>query len=189
MKRSLGRRIMDWLVLHGRRRYSIFALSGVSVGDFFVPALPTQTSVMALALLQPKRALLIVASFSLAAVVGAAILATLLLSVESYISSVQPATTSEIYEEWLWIQEFIKNYGLWGLLAFSMLPTPPRLMIATTVLAGFAFPLILATVFLGKVIWFGTVVTLLRHAPDLLTKAPFIGKRIQSLRERYSDKN
>ena len=180
---------MDWIVLHGRERYSIFGLSVVSVGDFFIPALPTQTSVIALGLLQPKRAVLIVTAFATAAVMGAGILMMLLLSVESYLSSVQPEATSEIYDEWVWVQEVVREYGLWGLFAFSMFPTPPRLMVATTVLAGFSAPLILATVFIGKTIWFGLVVTMLRFAPGLLVRVPLIGVQVKKIKDIDSEKN
>ncbi|VAW89581.1 hypothetical protein MNBD_GAMMA17-817 [hydrothermal vent metagenome] len=187
-KRSIGRRIMDWIVLHGRQRYSIFVLSAVSVGDFFIPALPTQTSVIALGLLQPGRVVLIVTAFAMAAVVGAGILMAILLSIESYLSSVQPDVASELYDEWLWVQEIVREYGLWGLLAFSMFPTPPRLMVATTVLAGFSAPLILTTVFIGKIIWFGLVVMMLRFAPGLFMRIPVLGIQLKKLQELYSEK-
>lgn len=187
-KRSIGRRVMDWIVLHGRRRYSIFALSGVSVGDFFIPALPTQTSVIALGFLQPKRALLIVTAFAIAAALGAGILMAMLLSIESYLAAIQPDAASKFYDEWLWAQAFARKYGLWGLLAFSMLPTPPRLMVTTTVLVGFSAPLILGTVFIGKTIWFGFVVTMLRFAPALLMRTPIMGTQVKRLQETYSEK-
>lgn len=187
-KHAIGRRIMDWVVLHGRRRYSIFALSALSVGDFFIPALPTQKSVIALGLLQPKRAVLIVVSFAIAAVIGAGILMAILLSIESYLSSVQPEETSKVYDHWLWVQEVVQKYGLWGLLVFSMFPTPPRLMVATTVLAGFSLPLILATVFTGKVIWFGFVIIILRFSPKLLIRVPVIGTQFKKFQEIYSEK-
>lgn len=188
-KESISKRIMDWVVLHGRQRYSIFTLSAISVGDFFIPALPTQTSVIALGLLQPKRVALIVTAFAMAAVIGAGILMAILLSIESYLSSVQPGVASELYDEWLWVQEVVQEYGLWGLLAFSIFPTPPRLMVATTVLAGFSAPLILTTVFIGKVIWFGLVVMALRFAPGLLIRAPVLGVQVKKLQEIYSEKN
>ncbi len=179
---------MDWIVLHGRKRYSIFTLSAVSVGDFFIPALPTQTSVIALGLLQPRRGLLIITAFAVAAVIGTGILMAVLLSIESYLSSVQPDAASELYDEWLWLQEVVREYGLWGLLAFSMLPTPPRLMVATTVLAGFSAPLILTTVFIGKIIWFGLVVTMLRFAPGVLMRIPVLGVQFKKLQGIYSEK-
>ncbi|VAW83943.1 hypothetical protein MNBD_GAMMA16-1765 [hydrothermal vent metagenome] len=179
---------MDWMVLHGRQRYSIFTLSAVSVGDFFIPALPTQTSVIALSLLQPKRGLLIVTTFAMAAVIGAAILMMILISIESYLSSVQPDVTSELYDKWQWIQGVVREYGLWGLLVFSMFPTPPRFMVATTVLAGFSLPLILAIVFMGKIIWFGIVVMVLRFAPGLLIRVPVLGVKVKKLQEIYSEK-
>ena len=55
-RRSLMDRIARFAVIHGSRRRAIAGLSAVSVGDFFVPALPTQSSVLALGVMQPQRA-------------------------------------------------------------------------------------------------------------------------------------
>ena len=50
---------------------------------------------------------------------------------------------------------------------------------ATTVLAGFSVPLILSTVVIGKIIWFGLVVTMLRFAPGLLMRVPVMGVQVK----------
>ena len=184
-KRSFAKRCGDWLVKHGRKRYSIFALSGLSVGDFFIPALPTQTSVIALGLLQPRRGWLVVLMFSLASMVGAAILMALLLTIETYLSTIQPSEGNELYEHWLWLKALVGQYGLFALFAFSMLPTPPRLMVTTTVLAGLSLPMILATVFIGKTVWFGFVIILLRYFPGVLKKIPALRKTMEGYEQKY----
>ena len=102
---------MDWVVLHGRRRYSLFALSAAAAGIFLFQR-AYQASVIALGLLQPKRTILIVTAFDMAAAIGAGILMAMLLSIEPYLSSVQPDAASEIYDERLWVQEAVREYGL-----------------------------------------------------------------------------
>ena len=72
-RRCLTARIARFAVFHGSRRRAIVGLSAASVGDFFVPALPTQTSVLALGLMQPQRAAWIALAFAIAAALGAAV--------------------------------------------------------------------------------------------------------------------
>jgi hypothetical protein len=52
---SWARRIYHWTLTHGSHARSIWLLALASVGDFFIPALPTQSSVILLTLLQPQR--------------------------------------------------------------------------------------------------------------------------------------
>lgn len=72
-RRCLTARIARFAVFHGSQRRAIVGLSAASVGDFFVPALPTQTSVLALGLMQPQRAAWIALAFAIAAALGAAV--------------------------------------------------------------------------------------------------------------------
>ena len=55
---------------------------------------------------------MIVTAFDMAAAIGAGILMAMLLSIEPYLSSVQPDAASEIYDERLWVQEAVREYGL-----------------------------------------------------------------------------
>lgn len=181
------RRVLDWTLRHGREPHSVYFLSALSVGDFFIPALPTQTSVIALGLLQPKRWILIALAFSLAAVLGASVLILLVFSVESYLAALRPAPSSDVYAHWTSLQQIISDYGLWGLLAFSMFPTPPRLMVATTLLAGFSIPLILGTVFAGKLIWFGLTLAVVRYTPQALRRVPPLARLIHRIDGSHKD--
>jgi membrane protein YqaA with SNARE-associated domain len=176
---SWGERISRFSVLHGSKRSAIFALALVSIGDFFIPALPTQTSVVALGLLQPKRAAWIALAFALSAALGAAILALLLISVESF---AQQFASEQLGNEWARITAFIQTYGSWAVLLGSIFPTPPRLLTAATLLSGVSPWVVIGAIFLGKLIWFGLFLTLLIKLPNLLGRIPVIGKAASRFR-------
>ena len=144
-------RIARFAVLQGSRRRAIAALSGVSVGDFFVPALPTQTSVIALGLMQPRRAIWIALAFAAAAALGAAMLALLLASVSGY---AQQFGNAQFGDDWATLTERVRAYGVWAVLLASIFPTPPRLLTAAALLAGATAGAVIAAVFAGKLIWF-----------------------------------
>ena len=172
-RRSLMDRIARFAVIHGSRRRAIAALSAVSVGDFFVPALPTQSSVLALGLMQPRRAAWIALSFAAAAALGAAVLALLMSLVGGYAQ--QFGTDSD----WTRINEHVKLAGLWAVFAASIFPTPPRLLTAATLLAGAAMPAVVAAVFAGKLIWFALFLALLIKAPAVLSRLPLVGHALR----------
>lgn len=169
-------RLARYAVLQGSRRRALAALSGASVGDFFVPALPTQTSVLALGLLQPRRAAWIALAFASAAALGAALLAALLALVSGY---AQQFGTAEFGGAWVAITERARVYGVWAVLVASIFPTPPRLLTAASLIAGVGtFPVVTA-VFFGKLIWFGVFLWLLTRAPQLLARIPLLGRSLE----------
>jgi membrane protein YqaA with SNARE-associated domain len=154
-------------------------LALVSIGDFFIPALPTQTSVVALGLLQPKRAAWIALAFALSAALGAAILALLLFSVESF---AQQFASEQLGSDWARITGFIQTYGSWAVLLSSIFPTPPRLLTAATLLSGVSPWIVIGSIFLGKLIWFSLFLTLLIKLPNVLGRIPIIGKAVSRFR-------
>lgn len=176
-------RIARYAVLKGAQRRALLALSGVSVGDFFVPALPTQTSVVALGLLQPKRALWIALAFATAAGVGAALLAALLSYASGY---AQQFDTTEFGENWTLMAERARTYGVWAVLLASIFPTPPRLLTAATLLAGAGMLPVVLAVFTGKLIWFALFLWLLLHAPAVLARVPVLGSNLARF-ERFRE--
>lgn len=176
-------RIARYAVLKGARRRALLALSGVSIGDFFVPALPTQTSVVALGLLQPKRALWIALAFATAAGMGAALLAVLLGYASGY---AQQFGTTEFGENWTLMAERARTYGVWAVLLASIFPTPPRLLTAATLLAGAGMLPVVLAVFTGKLIWFGIFLWLLLRAPTVLARVPVLGSNLARF-ERFRE--
>lgn len=179
-RRSLMDRIARFAVIHGSRRRAIAGLSAVSVGDFFVPALPTQSSVLALGLMQPQRAVWIALSFAAAAALGAAVMALLMSLVGDY---AQQFGAQQFGADWTRIVERVKVAGLWAVFAASIFPTPPRLLTAATLLAGAAIPAVVAAVFAGKLIWFALFLGLLIKAPDVLARLPVLGNALLRFRK------
>ncbi|KPH60757.1 hypothetical protein HJP15_11085 [Pseudoalteromonas sp. NEC-BIFX-2020_002] len=180
-QQSVSRRVIAWIGKNGAKPNAIPTLAFVSVGDFFIPALPTQTSVILLAWLQPKKAALTALAFASAAAVGACILLFLVTVLDSYLQLIVPTQDSKMYSRWVELQGYIKEYGFIALAAMSLLPTPPRLMVVLSFLSGLGVPTIISTVFIGKLVWFFSVVSVIKIAPNWLMKLPIIGKKIEKL--------
>ncbi len=184
-KSTLAQRIMNWIGENGTKPKALPILGGISIGDFFIPALPTQTSVILLAWCQPKRSVWIILTFAIAAAIGACVLSLLAYSVDGYLMAAIPHQDSDLYQHWQRLQNWIEQYGLWTLLVMSMLPTPPRLLIILSLLSGIAWLGIAATVFFGKLAWYSLVVMLVIRAPSLLMSLPWIGPKLQMMLTRY----
>ena len=169
-------RLARYAVIHGSRRRALLGLAGASVGDFFIPALPTQTSVVALGMLQPQRAVWIALAFATAAAVGAGVLATLLALVSGYATQFG---AEQFGEAWAVVVDRAGTYGVWAVLLASIFPTPPRLLTAATLLAGAGAAPVVAAVFAGKLIWFGVFLGLLTRAPHVLARVPVLGRSLE----------
>lgn len=178
-RRTLGERLGRFTIRHGARRRAIAVLGLVSAADFFVPALPTQSSVVALGLMQPRRAAWIALAFALAAVAGAGVLAGLLHFAAPYAAQFSEARQGE---HWRTVTDFIRDHGALALLAASALPTPPRLLTAAALLAGVPTASVLLAIFSGRLIWFGGFLALLVKAPDWLGGLPVIGDGLRRFR-------
>lgn len=150
---GLAGKVMRWVEQHGKQKRAIPLLASLAVGDFFVPALPTQSSVLALGVLQPKRAPFIALSFALAGAIGTAILALLTLVIAEL-----PVSSGS--DQWQSMQRWVQQYGIWVLLAASMLPTPPRTAVIVCLLSGVSSTAAVTTVFAGKLIWYTLVMTI-----------------------------
>ena len=169
-------RLARYAVLQGARRRALLGLAGASVGDFFIPALPTQTSVVALGMLQPQRAVWIALAFATAAAAGAAVLASLLAGVSDYAAQFG---AEQFGEAWAVVADRARTYGVWAVLLASIFPTPPRLLTAASLLAGASALPVVGAVFVGKLIWFGVFLGLLTRAPRFLARVPVLGRSLE----------
>lgn len=149
---GLAGKIVNWVKRRGTKKRAIPLLACLAVGDFFVPVLPTQSSVIALGILQPKRAPIIALAFALAAALGTAILALLTLVIAEL-----PVGSGG--DQWQAMQRWVQTYGIWVLLATSVLPTPPRTAVIICLLSGVSALAAVTTVFAGKLIWYSLVMT------------------------------
>ena len=176
---TLSERLGRFTIRHGARRRAIAVLGLASAADFFVPALPTQSSVVALGPMQPRRAALIALVFALAAVAGAGVLAGLLHFATPYAEQFSEARQGE---HWRTVTCFIREHGALALLVASLLPTPPRLLTAAALLAGVPTASVLLAIFSGKLIWFGGFLALLVKAPAWLAEVPVVGDGLRRFR-------
>lgn len=165
-------RLARYAVLQGARRRTLGVLGAVSVGDFFVPALPTQTSVIALGLMQPARWVWIAGVFATASAVGVLLLAAVLALVTGYAQQFGP---EEMGEAWITVMDQLREWGIWAVLLFSIFPTPPRLLTAATLLSGGGALAVSAAVFTGRMIWLLGFLLLLTRAPQWLVRVPVLG--------------
>lgn len=183
-RESWSRRLLRRCVRAGTRRRTLAGFAALSVGDFFVPALPTQTAVIALALLQPARAVAIVVGFSLAAGCGALLMAALVAGLAGDASAL---VADAAPEAWQRARDLLRAHGAWIVFAASVFPTPPRLLVAAALLAGTPALAIAAAVAGGKATWFAAVVGLLVHAPRHLRRLPWFGRRLAELEALRAD--
>lgn len=177
---SWSQRLIHRLVAGGTRRRALAGFAALSVGDFFIPALPTQTAVIALSLLQPRRAAWIITGFSMAAAAGALLVAALVAGIDGYAQSVVNEFAPDAWAE---AGELLLRHGPWIVLAASIFPTPPRVLVIAALLAGTPGIAVSGAVFAGKVLWFGLVVTLLVTMPARLHRVPWLGAQIRRLDE------
>lgn len=177
-KQSAGRmeRIARYAVLQGARRRALFALGGLSAGDFFVPALPTQTSVIALGLMQPARWIWIATVFASASAVGVLMLAAVLALVSGYAQQFGP---EQMGDAWTTVMDRLRQWGIWAVFFFSIFPTPPRLLTAATLLSGGGALAVSAAVFAGRMIWLLGFLLLLTRAPQWLARVPLLGAALR----------
>lgn len=177
---SWSERLIHRLVAGGTRRRALAGFAALSVGDFFIPALPTQTAVIALSLLQPRRAAWIIAGFSTAAAIGALLMAALVAGIDGYAQSM---VNDFAPDAWAEAGNLLLRYGPWIVLAASIFPTPPRLLVIAALLAGTSSIAVAGAVFAGKALWFGLVVSLLVTMPARLHRVPWLGTQIRRLNE------
>jgi membrane protein YqaA with SNARE-associated domain len=175
---SWSERLFHRLVAGGTHRRALAGFAALSVGDFFLPALPTQTAVIALSLLQPRRAAWIVAGFATAAAAGALLMAALVTAIDGYAQSLVNDLAPETWAE---ASDLLRRHGAWIVLAASIFPTPPRVLVIAALLAGTPAIAVAGAVFAGKVLWFGVIVALLVTMPTRLHRVPWLGTQIRRL--------
>jgi len=169
-------RMARYAVQQGAQPRTLAVLSSLSIGDYFLPALPTQTTVIALGLLQPQRAVWIALAFAMAAAIGASLLALLLVIVSDFGSQF---LGDQLGEQWQVLQDQVQRYGVWAVLIASALPSPPRMLTAVAILAGTAIGPLIAAVFVGRLIWLSLFLSLLIRAPRLLEGLPLLGSMLR----------
>jgi len=173
---SWADRAARFAVLQGARPRALGVLGGLSVGDFFLPALPTQTSVLALGLMQPHRLYWIVGVFSLATALGAALMALVLLNLGAH---AHQWGLQQFGPEWTHTLQRVQEWGLWLVCVASISSSPARLTVAATLLSGVAAAYVVAVVLLGRAIYLTLFLLLVTRATHWLERVPLLGRAVQ----------
>lgn len=159
----MSKRIEHLVLRRGSRPVTIFILALLACMDGFVPMLPAEVFVIALAILQPSRGKLIVMIFALSAGVSALLLSLLL---HSFDDAAQWLGMQTFDAQWDQAKAILHAAGP-GILVFaSVFPDSPRPSIAVLTFSGI-FPVCIGSmVFIGKLFLYATLVALLRHLPE-----------------------
>lgn len=152
--------------LAGRRR-TIAGFASLSAADYLVPVLPNEGMAVALALVQPRRRVAIGIAFALASALGAALMGTLLLGLADGAHRLGVATAGDGWER---ATAFVRRWGPWALAAASMFPSPPRAMVAATVLSGVPPAVAAIAVGVGKLGLYALLFSALARLPDRVAR-------------------
>lgn len=154
-----------WLFRHGQRPYAIWSLSTLCVLDGFVPMVPAEFIALALMVLQPRRALLVVFVFAVSAAMSAGLLAT-------WVAAVAEATPlsgwlSDERQSASWTQALglIQTWGAPALALAAVFPDSPRTSIAVAALAGMAPIHITGCILAGKLVLYGLIFLAWQYMP------------------------
>jgi membrane protein YqaA with SNARE-associated domain len=152
--RALQRRVTAALLRRGQQRRWLPILAGVSAADYLLPVLPNEGMAVTLGVLQPHRVHWIALGFALASAAGAGAMAWVLLH---FADGAQALGLHTFGGDWQRITAYVQRYGPATLVLAAIFPSPPRAMVAATVLAGVAPALVMAAVLVGKLLLYGLV--------------------------------
>ena len=143
----MSKRIEHLVLRRGSQPVTIFILALLACMDGFVPMLPAEVFVIALAILQPSHGKLIVMIFALSAGVSALLLSLLL---HSFDDAAQWLGMQTFDAQWDQAKAILHAAGP-GILVFaSVFPDSPRPSIAVLTFSGISPVCIGSMVFIGK---------------------------------------
>jgi membrane protein YqaA with SNARE-associated domain len=135
------------LLRHGTKPATIFALALLACVDCFVPMLPTEVFVVALAILQPVRVMLIVMVFAASAGVSALLLSLVL---STFNEAAQWFGMQTLGTQWHQAMTALSAVGPGILVLAAVFPDSPRPSIAVLTFVGIEPIWIGLMVFTGK---------------------------------------
>lgn len=167
--RSIFRRLLHLaetaLLRHGAQPRTIFFLATLSAFDSFVPMLPAEAFVVALGILQPHKAKVIVLVFAMASAVSAWLLALVLGTLST---SAESLGLQLMGAQWDQALALVRAWGPASMVLLAAFPDSPRTSIAALALSGVAPLLIGLMVFLGKLILYAGLLSLMHYLPSRL---------------------
>ena len=154
-----------WLFRHGQKPYAIWSLSALCVLDGFLPMVPAEFIALALMVLQPRRALLIVFAFAVSAAMSAGLLATWIAGVAEATPLAGWLSGERQNAGWAQAVSLIQTWGAPALALAAVFPDSPRTSIAVAALAGIAPIHITGFILAGKLLLYGLIFWALRYMP------------------------
>jgi len=159
----ISKRIEHLVLSRGSQPATIFILALVACMDGFVPMLPAEVFVIALAILQPFRGRLIVVIFALSAGVSALLLSLVL---NTFNDAAQWLGMQTFGAQWDQAKAILHTVGPGILIFASVFPDSPRPSIAVLTFSGVSPVWIGSMVLMGKLCLYATLLALLHHLPE-----------------------
>jgi hypothetical protein len=153
------------LLRHGAQPRTLFFLAALSAFDSFFPMLPAEAFVVALGILQPKKAKVIVLVFAMASALSAWLLALVLGTLSA---SAERLGLQLMGAQWDQALAMVHTWGPASMVFLAAFPDSPRTSIAALALSGVAPLLIGLMVFLGKLILYAALLGLMHYLPTRL---------------------
>ncbi len=148
------------------RRWFLPATAVFPLSDYALPVLPNQLLLVILAVLHPRRWWALTVTFVTAAGLGAFLVATAVQTGGAWLLEVVPADPGALAG----VTRQLRRYGLWALVALSLLPWPPRTAVLACALAGLAPWSIAAAVTAARLVPVTALALTGAKAPHLLRR-------------------
>ncbi len=146
--------------------------------DYFVLASPAQSLFYATVLLNPKRRFHTAICFSLAAALGAMLLAA---GAQVFGTSLVAMLPEDLGAFGQRAQAWMSAWGVWALIGLSVIPVPLRTVVILAALSGLSFPLIGLAVLLGRLPAFLLLGQLVGQTPRFAQRIPWVRRFVARL--------
>ena len=159
--RSLNQTLNGFIVLHGTRTSMIFTLASIALLDAFVPV-SANIFVVLLAILQPAKTRLIVATFAISAGLSSFVFATVL---QQFVDAGQWFGLDTFGEQWQQASATINQYGPSLLALLAIFPDIPRMSILVISLGDVSPAWIGLMVCAGKLVLYSGFALIINKVP------------------------
>lgn len=147
--------------------YSLLLLLLAAV-DIFVGFIPTDGLLLSSSAMRPKRWINLALATTIGNVIGAAILAGILIHDADWITQQWPSFFES--DAWLKADKFLEAYGLWALWLVAATPLPVLPVIVGLSMAELSFQTLVLVFASSRLVKFGTLSWIASHSPKLLKK-------------------
>jgi len=176
-RKSLLRRIYDWVLSWANTPYATWALFALAFAESSVFPIPRDVLLIALCVAMPKRSWFYALICTVGSVAGGIFGYGIGVFAEQTIAS----PILNLYDPnrvvFAHVQQMYSEWGFWGVLAAAITPIPYKVFTIASGLLSFNFPLFVAASVLGRGFRFFLVAGLLRYG----------GERLKIFIDKYFD--